>query len=224
MDKPIFVLGTKKKESQPYSVKPKLTKKQEAQKGDLEPPDIAYIYYPTEEPRPPRASPSERMVPYLIPFAQGVILNDLKIIKQMTEQLEDKSLLDKVIANNGESEIKFEGDFEKESSPEIKQLVQATREAIKYIIEKKDKDFDHYLKNTFGQANREKSDDFAENMGEILDRVRSEGYTSKRKIAERLNELNIETARGGEKWHSTTVHNLIKRRQKLGLEPTPKRG
>ena len=54
-------------------------------------------------------------------------------------------------------------------------------------------------------------------MGIHLNRVRNEGNISTRKIAERFNELGVTTKRGKE-WSNVTVHNLIKKRQELGLE------
>tara|TARA_Y100000114_G_scaffold156111_1_gene182131 strand:+ start:20673 stop:21683 length:1011 start_codon:yes stop_codon:yes gene_type:complete len=58
---------------------------------------------------------------------------------------------------------------------------------------------------------------FAKEFGKALNKVKSEGYSSTRQIAKRFNELGI-TTKTGKKWSHVSVHNMIKKREELGLE------
>lgn len=60
------------------------------------------------------------------------------------------------------------------------------------------------------QAIKGNADAFAADLAPVVDRLRSEGYTSLPQIARRLNEGGYETARGGI-WHPSSVGNLLKR-------------
>lgn len=68
-----------------------------------------------------------------------------------------------------------------------------------------------------GNQSKSRADIFAETMSENLQKVRNEGHTTMRSIADRFNELGIKSARGYD-WSHTTVNQLIKRRKALGLE------
>lgn len=98
------------------------------------------------------------------------------------------------------------------SFPELEELVSAFSRALEYIIAS-----GHTRNPQLGEIMKNKADEFADMMGECLDMIRADGYTSTRKIAERFNELGIKSARGG-KWSHDTVSKLIRRRKELGLE------
>lgn len=68
-----------------------------------------------------------------------------------------------------------------------------------------------------GTYSKTRADEFAEEMGEHLDKVRAEGFTSTRKIAERFNELGLKSGFGKD-WSFNAVARLIRRRKELGLE------
>lgn len=72
-------------------------------------------------------------------------------------------------------------------------------------------------RQNIGNKSKNSADEFAKEMGSELEKVRREGITSVRKIADRFNQLNIKSFKGGE-WSHNTVKNLIHRRRDLGLE------
>ena len=55
-----------------------------------------------------------------------------------------------------------------------------------------------------------KADRHAERVVPIINKLRSEGHVTFRELAQALNEMGVETARGGE-WFASTVRNIEKR-------------
>ena len=68
-----------------------------------------------------------------------------------------------------------------------------------------------------GKLKKHRTEQFAIEMGQHLDRVRSEGHTTVRDIADRFNQLGIATFHN-KKWNHDAVHRVIVRRRKMGLE------
>jgi DNA invertase Pin-like site-specific DNA recombinase len=61
------------------------------------------------------------------------------------------------------------------------------------------------------RRNKYRAEQFAQQMKPILEKLRGEGFTSIRKITMELNRRQIPAFSKGSKWHTTTVHNLLKR-------------
>lgn len=98
-----------------------------------------------------------------------------------------------------------------EQNPDLESLVDSFSNVMSYTIEH------HNTGNpVIGDQSKERADDFAKGMIKTLERVKKEGFTSTRAIAERLNELDVPTARGG-KWSHNTVSQLNIRIKKLDL-------
>lgn len=73
----------------------------------------------------------------------------------------------------------------------------------------------HHLKPGAGQqaaakAVREQANKRAQDLGDFIAHLQTEGVTSLRRIAERLNEGEVETPRGGQ-WGPSSVRNLLAR-------------
>lgn len=68
-----------------------------------------------------------------------------------------------------------------------------------------------------GRVQKRRSYVFAKEIGEKLDMVRKEGFTSQRAIAKRFNDLGIKSYYGGE-WSQNTVKNILQRRKEFGFE------
>lgn len=68
--------------------------------------------------------------------------------------------------------------------------------------------------NQLNQMNKERSEDFVRRMRPIIEALRSEGFTSIRKIAEELKRRRVKTFRGRFKWQKTSVYNLLLRLRK----------
>ncbi len=99
-----------------------------------------------------------------------------------------------------------------ENDPALRNAVEAFSQALEYSLAS------GTIRNPqLAETMKNRANSFAEEMGEDLAKVRAEGITSTRKIAERFNELGVKTARGG-KWSHDTVSKLIRRRKDLGLE------
>ena len=58
---------------------------------------------------------------------------------------------------------------------------------------------------------KEQADTFADQMLPIIKKIEREGATSLSEIANRLNDKNVETRRGG-RWTATSVRNIMRRR------------
>lgn len=99
-----------------------------------------------------------------------------------------------------------------EQNPDLESLVDSFSSAMEYSLSS------GKIRNPqLGESNKKRAEEFAEQMGEYLKKVRGEGHTTVRAIADRFNELGIKSARGYE-WSPTTIHQMIQRRRKLGLE------
>lgn len=131
------------------------------------------------------------------------LIEDPKIIDQM---LIDKKSLKQTLLNDSMA-AKIIND-----SPTIEKMVDAFSESLDYAKES------FYNGNPdIGKNSKLASDKFAEDLTEDLSKVRKEGCTSTRAIAERFNELNIKTARGGN-WHHNSIAVILRRRKVLGLD------
>lgn len=67
-----------------------------------------------------------------------------------------------------------------------------------------------FAKEVLAERNKQKSQAFNREMLPLLKRLKENGFTSVRKIADELNRLGIPTYRkGNHKWHVRTVHKII---------------
>ena len=62
---------------------------------------------------------------------------------------------------------------------------------------------------------RRRADEFAAQMAPTVAQIKAEGYTTIESIRDELNRRDVPTARGG-RWHQATVHNLVKRIERIG--------
>lgn len=62
---------------------------------------------------------------------------------------------------------------------------------------------------------RRRADEFAAQMAPTVAQIKAEGYTTVESIRDELNRRDVATARGG-RWHQATVHNLVKRIERIG--------
>ena len=60
------------------------------------------------------------------------------------------------------------------------------------------------------QARMRKADEFARNVLPVVRALQAHGITTKRELAQALNERGVPTARGGV-WHAVTVGNVLRR-------------
>ena len=63
---------------------------------------------------------------------------------------------------------------------------------------------------------RRRADEFAASMALVIAQIKSEGYTTFESIRDELNRREVPTARG-RRWHVATVHNLVKRIERIGV-------
>lgn len=76
-----------------------------------------------------------------------------------------------------------------------------------------------YGKDILSQKNKEVADQFALGVESILEELKKEGIITIRAIRDELNRRNIPTFRSGEnKWHFTTVYNLLQRRKNCKIK------
>ena len=61
---------------------------------------------------------------------------------------------------------------------------------------------------------RRRADEFAASLAPIIAQVKAEGYTTIESIKNELNRRDVPTAKGGN-WHTPTVHNLVKRIERI---------
>ena len=61
---------------------------------------------------------------------------------------------------------------------------------------------------------RRRADEFAAQVAPTIAQIKSEGYTTIEAIRDELNRRDVPTARGG-RWHQATVHNLVKRIERI---------
>lgn len=139
----------------------------------------------------------------------GVIAKHSKT--KFIEILKDENALNEMW-NNKQSLKDYLSDKHPELlNDELKPLIESFSGALEYITKKK------IIRNPdFGLNKIKEADQFAKNMIDILEQVRDEGITTTRGISERLNKLDIKSARGGE-WSHTAVGNLMKRLVNLDM-------
>jgi len=65
------------------------------------------------------------------------------------------------------------------------------------------------------EKNKNAANEFAAKMAPIIDRLKMAGFKSEKKLAKALNRKRVPTFRPGSRWHSTTIHNLLKRIARL---------
>ena len=67
-------------------------------------------------------------------------------------------------------------------------------------------------KDVLSQDNIKAADQFADQMGGVIQELKTEGFTTIRAIRDELNRRNLPTFRSdGKKWHFSTVYNLLHR-------------
>ncbi len=146
----------------------------------------------------------------------GRLSNSYNAINKLSEKLDDQNFIDGLIHSDSDiiELLKEDSDFRDEMLRDelFIKMARAISNTVAYTTEK--------LKPSnpkIGVQSKNRADNFAEQIGEDLQKVRKEGYTTVRSIADRFNELGIKSARGND-WTHGTVFQLIKRRKKLGLE------
>jgi len=123
--------------------------------------------------------------------------------------LEDKISFKEALLKTKDAEVIFTS-----GNQQILDLVDSISESFEHIQIETRKNSRY---KNLGVDSKNNADIFAETMGDNLQKVRNEGHTTMRSIADRFNELGIKSARGYD-WSHTTVNQLIKRRKNLGLE------
>jgi hypothetical protein len=130
------------------------------------------------------------------------LIEDSKIIDQMLT--DKKSLKDTLLSDPKAAEIISE-------HPDIEKMVDAFSDTLDYTK----KTLNNRNPN-LGTYSKTRADQFAIDMGVHLTKLEEEGITSTRKIAEKLNELGIESNQG-KNWHHNSVAVLLRRRKEMGL-------
>tara|TARA_R110002096_G_scaffold435058_1_gene659227 strand:- start:619 stop:1533 length:915 start_codon:yes stop_codon:yes gene_type:complete len=131
------------------------------------------------------------------------LIEDTNTVDQMLA--EKKTLKETLLGNPEAAKIISE-------NPAIEQMVDAFSGNLDYTK----KTLNNRNPN-LGTNSKKTSDKFADSITDDLNKVREEGHTSTRAIADRFNELGIKTPRGGA-WHHNSVARLLRRRKELGLE------
>lgn len=130
----------------------------------------------------------------------------LKDPEFLDEMLKSRKSLSEMLAEDEDYVERAEND------PDLREAVTAFSFALEYSLTS------GTIRNPqLGETMVNTANSFAEQMGESLTKVRDEGITSTRKIADRFNELGIKTLRNKD-WTHTQVARLISRRKELGLE------
>lgn len=93
---------------------------------------------------------------------------------------------------------------------EREQISTRTKEALK-AAKKRGVVLGKYGKNVLSKQNKQTADEFAVSMQPIIFQLKSEGFTTIRKLKDELNNRSIPTYREGCKWHLDTVHQIISR-------------
>jgi DNA invertase Pin-like site-specific DNA recombinase len=94
---------------------------------------------------------------------------------------------------------------------ERKQISTRTKEALQ-AAKRRGVQLGKHCRDIESKKNALVADQFAETMRPVIGEIRSDGITTIRGICCELNGRNIETFRnGGQQWHRTSVHHLLKR-------------
>lgn len=73
-----------------------------------------------------------------------------------------------------------------------------------------------YGSNVLSKKNKQAADEFAFKMKPVIDSIRGEGFNTIRKLTAVLNKRKIRPFSGASaKWHTRSVHSLVKRIEKL---------
>lgn len=139
-------------------------------------------------------------------------------VEKLTSILREPSFLDTMLKDKKSLKDAFLEDKRTakliDETPEIEALIESFSDAMIYTIANQ---------NTgnpdVGINSKKASDDFARSMVKTIEDLKSQGFTSTRKIAAELNRLDIPTARGGS-WSHNNVSKLNIRIKELGLDKT----
>lgn len=94
---------------------------------------------------------------------------------------------------------------------ERKQISTRTKEALQ-AAKRRGVQLGKHGREIESKKNSKAADQFAETMQPIINELKADGFITVREISDELNRRGIETFRnGGEQWHRTTVHRLLKR-------------
>ena len=150
----------------------------------------------------------------------GRLSNAYNGLDKLAKKLDDQNFINGLIHSNSDiiELLKEDSDFRDEILKDelFVKMATAISNTVAYTAQK--------LKPSnpkIGVQSKNRADNFAEQIGKDLQKVRKEGHTTVRSIADRFNELGIKSARGND-WTHGTVFQLIKRRKTLGLESNEK--
>ncbi|TDT43652.1 recombinase [Maribacter spongiicola] len=144
-------------------------------------------------------------------------------IDTLTDVIGSKDFLDTMLSSKltfrqAIEQNKYAAAFLSNDNSKFEKLIDTLGESFEYVHSEAIRN----SRNTaLGKESKSNADIFAQTMGEHLNKVRDEGHTTMRSIAERFNKLGVKSARGYD-WSHTTVNQLIKRRKALGLETDTK--
>lgn len=130
------------------------------------------------------------------------LIEDTNTIDQM---LADKKTLKETLLSNPEAAKIIS------ENPDIEQMVDAFSDNLDYS-----KKTLNTRNPNVGINSKNRADQFAIDMGEHLKALEDKGITSTRKIADKLNELEI-PSNFGKKWSHNSVAVLLRRREAMGL-------
>ena len=145
---------------------------------------------------------------YVVPYSK-------RDVEELTSILKEPSFLDSMLEGKKSLKEAFLEDpraaYILKETPDIEGLVESFSEAMTYTIKHQNTG-----NPNLGINSKNHADQFAMGMGVHLDKLKEDGITSTRKIADKLNELKI-PSNYGKKWHHNSVARLLRRREELGL-------
>jgi hypothetical protein len=71
------------------------------------------------------------------------------------------------------------------------------------------------MRETLSKRNKQRADDFAKNMQPVIEGLKQKGVVSIRAMTAELNGSKVPTYTGKGKWHTRSVHTLVKRMETI---------
>lgn len=146
---------------------------------------------------------------------EDVVPYSKRDVEELASILKEPSFLDTMLQDKKSLKEAFLEDpraaYILKETPDIEGLVESFSDAMTYTIKHQNAG-----NPNLGINSKNHADQFAKDMGVHLDKLKEDGITSTRKVAEKLNELKI-PSNYGKKWHHNSVARLLRRREELGL-------